>query len=143
RRMSPKTIRRFWAWYMQRPGRVDDILSDKRIADHGELLSKPEYRAAYLSSLRSIAAMHTLRDGILVRDRLPELRMPVLLIWGRQDHIFPAAEAESAVDTLPQGRLEVFEQCGHTPQMEQPDRFNRLVLEFLAEAVRRQGQGAA
>jgi pimeloyl-ACP methyl ester carboxylesterase len=143
RRMRPQTIRRFWSWYLQRPGPLDDILSDQRIADHGELLSKREYRAAYLSALRSIARRHTLRGGILVRERLKELPMPTLLIWGRHDHIFPAAHAEAAVQELRDGRVEVFENSGHTPQMEEPDRFNRLVLEFLNEPASRQGRGAA
>jgi 4,5:9,10-diseco-3-hydroxy-5,9,17-trioxoandrosta-1(10),2-diene-4-oate hydrolase len=143
RQMNPRTIRRFWTWYMPRPGRVDTILSDQRIADHGALMSKPEYRAAYLSALRSIAGSTTLRDGIMVGERLKELRMPTLLIWGRHDHIFPAAGAEQAVKVLPQARLEVFEESGHTPQMEDPDRFNRLVLEFLKQAQPRSGRGAA
>lgn len=143
RRMRPQTIRRLWSWYMQRPGQLDDILTDQRIADHGELLSKREYRAAYLSALRSLASMHTLRGGVLVKERLKELPMPTLLIWGRHDHIFPAAHAEAALRELRDGRVEVFENSGHTPQMEEPDRFNRLVLEFLNEPATRRGQGAA
>ena len=143
RRMNPATIRRFWGWYLNRPGRVDTILSDQRIADHGVLLSKPEYRAAYLSALRSIAGLRSLRDGVVVEARLAELRMPTLLVWGRHDHIFPASHAESARKRLPHGRVEIFEDSGHTPQMEEPDRFNRLVLEFLRDPVSRAGQGAA
>src|SRR6267143_3123745 len=88
RRMNPATIRRFWGWYLNRPGRVDSLWSNQRIADHGELLSRPEYRAAYLSALRSIAGMRRLRGGVVVEDRLSELRMPTLLVWGRHDHIF-------------------------------------------------------
>lgn len=143
RRMKPATIRRFWSWYLRRPGSMDSILSDQRIADHGELLSKPEYRAAYLSALRSLAGMRDLRDGIVVQSRLKELRMPTLLIWGRHDHIFPAAHAEAALEQLANGRAEIFEDSGHTPQMEEPERFNRLVLEFLAEPTARNGRGAA
>ncbi|HVH65423.1 MAG TPA: alpha/beta fold hydrolase [Candidatus Acidoferrum sp.] len=143
RRMKPATIRRFWGWYLRRPGSMDAILSDQRIADHGALLSRPEYRAAYLSALRSIARMRDLRDGIVVHNRLQELRMPTLLIWGRHDHIFPAAHAKAALEKLPNGRAEIFDDSGHTPQMEEPERFNRLVLDFLAEPVARNGQGAA
>ena len=143
RRMNPATIRRFWGWYLNRPGRVDSIWSNQRIADHGALLSKPEYRAAYLSALRSIAGMRSLRDGVVVEARLPELRMPTLLVWGRHDHIFPPGHAESALKRLPNGRIEIFEDSGHTPQMEEPDRFNRLVLGFLEEPASRPGQGAA
>jgi pimeloyl-ACP methyl ester carboxylesterase len=143
RRMNPATIRRFWGWYLNRPGRVDSIWSNQRIADHGVLLSKPEYRAAYLSALRSIAGMRSLRDGVVVESRLPELQMPTLLVWGRHDHIFPPSHAESALKRLPHGRAEIFEDSGHTPQMEEPDRFNRLVLDFLEQPVSRPGQGAA
>jgi pimeloyl-ACP methyl ester carboxylesterase len=139
RRMNPRTIRRFWAWYLRRPQGVDHLLSDERIADHGALLSTKEYRAAYLSALRSIAQMRSLRDGIVVQQRLKELRMPTLLIWGRHDHIFPAAHAQEALLHLRKGRVEIFEDSGHTPQMEEPDRFNRLVLEFLREPDRESG----
>jgi pimeloyl-ACP methyl ester carboxylesterase len=143
RQMNPATIRRFWGWYLQRPGRVDTIWSDERIANHGTLLSMPEYRAAYLSALRSIAGMRQLRGGVGVEDRLSELRMPTLLIWGRHDHIFPASHAEAAKHKLANGRLAIFDDSGHTPQMEEPERFNRLVLDFLSEPASRAGEGAA
>jgi len=39
--------------------------------------------------------------------------------------------------------VEIFENSGHTPQMEEPDRFNRLVLDFLSEPASRRGEGVA
>ena len=143
RQMNPAVIRRFWGWYLKRPNHVASIWSDERIANHGTLLATPEYRAAYLSALRSIAGMRQLRNGVVVQDRLPELRMPTLLIWGGHDHIFPASHAQAAKDRIPNGRLEIFDDSGHTPQMEEPDRFNRLVLDFLQEPARRRGEGVA
>src|SRR3989475_10877538 len=105
RRVNPATIPRFWGWCLRRPSRVERTSSDERIANHGTLLSSPEYRAAYLSALRSIAGVTQLRGGIGVQDRLSELRMPTLLIWGRHDHIFPARHAEAAKDKLRSGRV--------------------------------------
>jgi len=113
------------------PLSVEQILTDDRIADHGILLSTPAYRAAYLSALRSLAGSRRLRDGVRVEDRLGELAVPTLLVWGRHDHIFPPAHAEAARRRIPRAELAIFEESGHTPQMEQPDAFNRLVLEFL------------
>jgi pimeloyl-ACP methyl ester carboxylesterase len=84
-----------------------------------------------------------LRGGVGVEDRLSELHMPTLLIWGRHDHIFPARHAEAARDKLPNGRVVIFDDSGHTPQMEEPDRFNRLVLDFLTEPASRSGEGVA
>ena len=143
RQMNPAVIRRFWGWYLKRPNRVASIWSDERIANHGTLLATPEYRAAYLSALRSIAGMRQLRNGVVVEDRLAELRMPTLLIWGGHDHIFPASHARAAKDRIPNGRLEVFDDSGHTPQMEEPDRFNRVVFDFLQEPASRRGEGVA
>jgi 4,5:9,10-diseco-3-hydroxy-5,9,17-trioxoandrosta-1(10),2-diene-4-oate hydrolase len=143
RQMNPAIIRRFWGWYLKRPNRVDTIWSNERILNHGTLLATPEYRAAYLAALRSIAGMRQLRDGVVVEDRLPELRMPTLLIWGGHDHIFPASHAQAAKERIPNARLEVFGDSGHTPQMEEPERFNRLVLEFLQEPASRRGEGVA
>jgi pimeloyl-ACP methyl ester carboxylesterase len=143
RQMNPAVIRRFWGWYLKRPNRVDTLWSDERIANHGRLLANAEYRAAYLSALRSIAGMRQLRDGVVVEDRLTELRMPTLLIWGGHDHIFPASHAQAAMERIPNGRLEVFDDSGHTPQMEEPDRFNRLVLDFLTQPASRRDEGVA
>src|SRR5438067_6844965 len=43
RQMNPATIRRFWGWYLRRPSRMETTWSDERIANHGTLLSRPEY----------------------------------------------------------------------------------------------------
>ena len=94
----------------------------------------PAYRAAYLSALRSVAGMRRVRDGVLVEDRLGEHSMPTLLVWGRHDHIFPPSHAEEAARRIPDAGVEIFEDSGHTPQMEEPERFNQLVLGFLTRS---------
>jgi pimeloyl-ACP methyl ester carboxylesterase len=47
------------------------------------------------------------------------------------------------MERIPNGRLEVFDDSGHTPQMEEPDRFNRLVLDFLTQPASRRDEGVA
>lgn len=131
RRMDPRTVRRLWRLYLSRPGSIDHILTDDRIARHRDMLESPAYRAAYLSTLRSVAGLRRLREGVALEQRLGELAMPTLLLWGRHDHIFPADHAEEAARRIPDARLIIFEESGHTPQMEEPDRFNQAVLDFL------------
>src|SRR5437899_3776020 len=70
RQMNPAIIRRFWGWYLKSPNRVDAIWSDERIASHGSLLATPEYRAASLSALRSIAGTRHRRGSAGVDGRL-------------------------------------------------------------------------
>jgi pimeloyl-ACP methyl ester carboxylesterase len=67
------------------------------------------------------------------RDRLPDIACPTLVVWGDRDHVVPPSSAEAFERLIPDSRLVIFEDCGHVPMLEEPDRFNRLVLDFLAE----------
>jgi pimeloyl-ACP methyl ester carboxylesterase len=64
-------------------------------------------------------------------ERLGGLDTPTLLIWGRNDPLLPAKDVDVARRVLPRLRIELFERCGHLPQIEQPERFSSLVLDFL------------
>ncbi|HYK53408.1 MAG TPA: alpha/beta fold hydrolase [Candidatus Eremiobacteraceae bacterium] len=65
-------------------------------------------------------------------ERLTSLDVPILAIWGQDDRLFPASDAASLARVLPRVRLEIFEHCGHCPQIEQPERFVSVVEEFLS-----------
>jgi len=65
-------------------------------------------------------------------DKLKSIHAPTLVVWGREDKLIPVARAEKFRDGIPGAKLAVFEQCGHLPQLEKPDEFNRAVLDFLA-----------
>jgi pimeloyl-ACP methyl ester carboxylesterase len=65
-------------------------------------------------------------------DRLEEVEVPTLIVWGAQDHVVPPADALGYADRIGGARLEVFDRCGHVPMAERPVRFNRLLEEFLA-----------
>ena len=57
--------------------------------------------------------------------------MPVQLIWGADDPLFPIAHAELAHALIPHSKLAVIEGAGHTPQAERPEEFNRVLRKFL------------
>ncbi len=57
--------------------------------------------------------------------------MPVQLIWGADDPLFPIAHATRAHGLIPDCRLAVIEGAGHTPQAERPEEFNRVLHAFL------------
>lgn len=66
-------------------------------------------------------------------ERLSELTMPILLLWGAQDRTFPLKLGALAATLLPTARYVVFDCCGHLPMLEHPETFNRAMLEFLAD----------
>ncbi len=65
--------------------------------------------------------------------RLSELKIPVQLIWGADDPLFPVAHAARAHSLIEGSRLAVIEGAGHTPQSERPEEFNRVLTNFLRD----------
>ena len=63
--------------------------------------------------------------------RLNELTMPVLLLWGREDIVFPSALAQTIAQAIPSTRLITYEDCGHFPHEEKPDDTVRDLRAFL------------
>ena len=64
-------------------------------------------------------------------DRLSRIAVPTLLIWGCDDLVVPASDAAGFRDRIPECELQVFDDCGHVPMAERPQRFNRTVADFL------------
>jgi pimeloyl-ACP methyl ester carboxylesterase len=65
-------------------------------------------------------------------DRVHELTMPTLIIHGEKDTLVPLAAAREAVQRNPAIRLEVLLRCGHWPQRDAPEEFNRAAAAFFA-----------
>jgi pimeloyl-ACP methyl ester carboxylesterase len=65
------------------------------------------------------------------RERLPEISVPTLIIWGRNDWVVPVAGAAEYERLIPGAWSVIFEETGHLPMLERPARFNQLVEEFL------------
>jgi pimeloyl-ACP methyl ester carboxylesterase len=67
------------------------------------------------------------------RDRLDDVKVPVLLVWGREDNLVPVEDADEFERLIPNARKVVLDDTGHVPMLERPDTFNDLVVEFLSE----------
>jgi pimeloyl-ACP methyl ester carboxylesterase len=71
--------------------------------------------------------------GYDIRDRLEEIGVPTLIVWGRNDRVVPVPAALSYKKRIGENaELVIFDRCGHVPQMERPVRFNRVLESFLA-----------
>jgi pimeloyl-ACP methyl ester carboxylesterase len=79
-----------------------------------------------------IPAMEALTD-YRFRDKLVQIEMPTLIVWGRNDMLVPvddATEFERLIGA--NARKEIFDDTGHVPMLERPSRFNALLREFIA-----------
>jgi pimeloyl-ACP methyl ester carboxylesterase len=64
--------------------------------------------------------------------RLHRIEIPTLFVWGRDDRLVPVVYAEEFGRRVAGSRVEVLGDCGHIPQLEQPEKTFALVSEFLA-----------
>jgi proline iminopeptidase len=72
--------------------------------------------------------------GWSVMDRLGEIRVPTLVIAGRDDFLFPPESQALLAAGIPNARLRIIERAGHNPQSERPAETLAAVADFLALA---------
>jgi pimeloyl-ACP methyl ester carboxylesterase len=79
--------------------------------------------------------MQALRANIdyPVRERLPEIACPTLIVWGAEDKVIPVADASVFEELIPNSRKVIFEDTGHVAMLERPASFNRLLADFMSE----------
>lgn len=65
-------------------------------------------------------------------QELSSMIVPTLLVWGRQEKSISLSIGMKLHEMLPGSRFEVLDEAGHCSNIDQPDRFNQLVLDFLA-----------
>ena len=113
------------------------VITDELISVAYDLLALPDAKKALLSALRSGIGIRGQRLKLVrqLKDGLDAVTAPTLVVWGRQDRILPLAHASICREHIRGSRLEIFDECGHMPQLEQPDKFNSLVLDFLGETT--------
>jgi pimeloyl-ACP methyl ester carboxylesterase len=67
------------------------------------------------------------------RDRLPEVKVPTLIVWGERDSIIPVRDADEFERLIEDSRKVVMKDTGHISMAERPQAFNDMLVEFLAE----------
>ena len=58
--------------------------------------------------------------------------LDTLLVWGKEDTIVPIDSARIYNESIPGSKIEVFENCGHRPEIEKSEEFTQKVLQFLS-----------
>jgi pyruvate dehydrogenase E2 component (dihydrolipoamide acetyltransferase) len=74
------------------------------------------------------------RQRVGLGDAVTTLKVPVQVVWGREDRIIPVAHAEALASRLP---VHILEQTGHLPHMEKAGEVNRLIKRLIENQARR------
>jgi len=95
-------------------------------------LSNAEARSAFIHTLRGV--IDPTGQRIDASDRLYlASKMPSLIVWGRRDRIIPVQHAQPTHEAMPGSRLELFDEAGHFPHLDEPLRFARTLEDFFHE----------
>lgn len=98
-------------------------------------LTDRESRRAFLATTRSVIDFGGQSISALDHLNAGVLPIPALIVWGSKDPMIPAWHAQSVQRAAPHCRVEVFEGAGHFPHLEDPDRFARVLREFIADGA--------
>jgi pimeloyl-ACP methyl ester carboxylesterase len=101
-------------------------------------LGDRESRRAFLATTRAVIDLGG--QSISAHDHLDGSQpVPTMVVWGSKDRMIPASHALSLEEALPDCRIEIFEGAGHFPHLEDPDRFARVLRDFIAGGSTTQG----
>lgn len=64
-------------------------------------------------------------------EELHQIKLPTMLIWGKNDIVTPPFVAEEFKKLIPNSQLQFIDKCGHAPMMEVPNEFNIILENFL------------
>jgi pimeloyl-ACP methyl ester carboxylesterase len=125
---EPDDIRQWYA----RMGDLDDIDVDELAAAAIQKRDLPGHREAFAKVMRHMTDPLT-RQRYNTLRRLPFIRVPTLVLWGRDDRVNSLEEVGlPTARGIPGAKLIVYENTGHALPWEQPERFEHEVLDFLS-----------
>jgi 3-oxoadipate enol-lactonase len=126
--LSAEGVRRFITERgSQTPQSLKKLLGSRaNSAAYGELLDS-------VNRIHEISYQKTLQASV-AQDRaapIEKIRVPTLVIAGEEDTVYPPELARQMARRIPGAELQMFERTGHLANLEQPERFNQVVTDFL------------
>jgi 2-hydroxy-6-oxonona-2,4-dienedioate hydrolase len=113
-------------WLMADPGMVTDDLIKTRQA----IFQQPDWVQACEANM-ALQNPEIRKRNMLSDEALGRIQAPALVLWTTKDPSGPVTEAQRIASVIPGAQLAVMENCGHWPQYEDTETFDRIHLDFL------------
>ena len=88
-------------------------------------MTLPNAKMAFMSTILGI------RNAGSLSERLGKISVPTLIVWGKQDTLIPITYSKDFVSSIKNCQFVEMESSGHTPHVEEPEKFSEIVLRFL------------
>lgn len=124
--VSYETVRKRLEWLMYDPKKMTDEMVEIRY----RIYSQPGMVRA-MEHVLCLQEMEIRQKYILTPERLSRIQHPTLVLWTSHDPTAPIEVGKAAQEHIPNSQFVVIDECGHWPQFEKPEEFNRVVLDFL------------
>ncbi|HEY2378102.1 MAG TPA: alpha/beta hydrolase [Gemmatimonadaceae bacterium] len=116
-------------------GQYDDFLHPERYPDWA---TRYEVQMQYKGFLRSL--LQSRRGDVLTRPAssftsLARSGIPVLLLWGKQDHTVPLPKSDSIRSAFPRAEFHAIDSAGHLPNIEEAAQVDSILISFLRAHV--------
>jgi len=108
------------------------FVTEELVATKLSLARQPGAQSTFLKTLRGFLDFRGFRQELVeqLHAALPGIQAPTLVLWGRDDRFVPCAHAEVLRQRLPNVEVQIWDRCGHAPQIECAQRFNQTALGF-------------
>jgi pimeloyl-ACP methyl ester carboxylesterase len=103
----------------------DPAVATKQLVDEVFEITNSRIKVIKIIALAKSAIRNNLGE------ELGQIKVPTLLIWGKNDKVTPPFVAEDFHKLIPNSELAFIDQCGHAPMMEVPNAFNEILEQFL------------
>lgn len=103
----------------------DPNMATKELVDEVYSITNNRLKAIKIIALAKSAIRNNLGE------ELNQIKLPTLLVWGKNDTITPPFVAEEFHKLIPNSELHFVDKCGHAPMMEVPEEFNAILHKFL------------
>ncbi|MFA6111449.1 MAG: alpha/beta hydrolase [Candidatus Latescibacterota bacterium] len=123
--LADRLLRQSYRRVVRDPARIPPGIIEEAMA----VLREPGTLHAYRWAARNAVPP----DHLEWTARLTEITCPVLAIWGWEDGIVSPLNALRLQQLVPQTRVQILDDCGHAPQLEDPDQVATLMRAWMAE----------
>ncbi|UZW57226.1 alpha/beta hydrolase [Sphingobium sp. JS3065] len=126
---NPDRIRSRLEFLMHDVSKVNDDLVETRRA----IYAQPGFPEV-MERVLCLQDMETRRKHMFSDEESGRIAAPTLVLWTSHDPTASPEEGRRISELIPNARYEVMNGCGHWPQFEDPEKFNKIHLDFLLES---------